>query len=239
MDIRTAPSGHKVVALIPAYNEVARVGDVVHGALQHAAAVVVVDDGSTDGTAAAAALAGATVIAHSVNRGKGAALRSGFAWAVRHDVDLAFTLDADGQHDPQEMPRFLEAYTRTGADLVIGQRTYAEMPLVRRWANRTGRRLLALALGQDVPDNQSGYRLHSRRLLALLQAVEAAQNPARFSYEVEVIVRAVGAGYPIAWVPIRTIYGDEKSHFHPLHDTLDFLRTVWRIWRMRRAAARH
>ncbi len=228
----------KVVALIPAYNEVAHIGEVVQGALQHTDAVIVIDDGSTDGTAAAAALAGARVIAHPVNRGKGVALRSGFAWAVRHGVALAFTLDADGQHDPQEMPLFLETYRRTGADLIIGQRQYAEMPGVRRWANRIGRRLLAWALGQDIPDNQSGYRLYSRRLLTLLQAVEEGHSAARFSYEVEVIARAAGAGYPIAWVSVRTIYADEQSHFHPIRDSLDFLRTVWWVWRMRRATAR-
>ncbi|MCS7220465.1 MAG: glycosyltransferase family 2 protein [Anaerolineae bacterium] len=227
-----------MAAIIPAYNEVSTVKAVVRGALQHVKAVVVVDDGSSDGTAAAAALAGATVIAHSVNRGKGAALRSGFAWALRHDFDLIFTLDADGQHDPSEMPRFVEAYTQTRADLIIGRRAYASMPFLRRWANRTGRWLLRLALGQDVPDNQSGYRLYSQRLLKLLQALEDEQSPARFSYEVDVIARAIGAGYSIAWVPIRTIYGGEQSHFHPLRDSLDFLRTVWRVWQTRRFIAR-
>lgn len=229
----------KVVALIPAYNEVSHIEDVVRETLRHVASVLVIDDGSTDGTAAAAALAGAAVIAHPVNRGKGAALRSGFAWAVRHGADLVLTLDADGQHDPAEIPHFLEAHERTGADLIIGRRTYAEMPPVRRWANRTGRWLLRLALGRDVPDNQCGYRLHSRRLLLLLQELEEDGEPARFSYEVEIIARAIGAGYDIAWVPIRTIYGDERSHFHPIRDSMDFLRTVWRVWRTRRATARY
>ncbi len=238
MGSATGSDGCQIAAVIPAHNEIATVDAVVRGALQHVKAVVVVDDGSSDGTAAAAALAGAAVIAHSVNRGKGAALRSGFAWALRHGFDLVFTLDADGQHDPGEMPRFVEAYARTRADLIIGQRTYAAMPFVRRWANRIGRWLLRLALGQDVPDNQSGYRLYSRRLLKLLQALEDVQSPARFSYEVDVIARAIGAGYSIAWVPIRTIYGGEQSHFHPLRDSLDFLRTVWRVWQTRRAAAR-
>ncbi len=237
MDSAAGSDSYRIATVIPAYNEVATVETVVRGALQHTRAVVVVDDGSSDGTAAAAALAGAAVIAHSVNRGKGAALRSGFAWALRHGFDLVFTLDADGQHDPDEMPRFVEAYAQTRADLIIGQRTYAGMPFIRRWANRTGRWLLRLALGQDVPDNQSGYRLYSRRLLMLLQALEDAQSPTRFSYEVDVIARAISAGYSIAWVPIRTIYGGEQSHFHPLQDSLDFLRTVWQVWQTRRATA--
>jgi glycosyltransferase involved in cell wall biosynthesis len=226
----------KVVALIPAFNEVTHIEAVVRGARAHAATVLVIDDGSRDGTAAAAALAGAVVIANPVNRGKGVALRKGFDWAVRHGADLAFTLDADGQHDPAEMPDFLAEHARSGADLIIGQRAYAQMPRVRRWANRTGRLLLRLALGQELPDNQSGYRLHSRRLLAFLLAQERARTAARFSYEVEVIAHAVGAGFRISWVPIRTIYGDEASHFHPIHDSLDFLRMVWRVWRMRREA---
>ncbi|NOZ27929.1 MAG: glycosyltransferase family 2 protein [Chloroflexi bacterium] len=238
-DETTDQSKPRVVALIPAYNEVAQIERIVRGASGYADAVVVIDDGSDDGTAAAAALAGAAVIAHPTNRGKGAALRSGFTWAVRHGADLAFTLDADGQHDPEEMPAFLEMHERTGADLIIGQRTYAEMPRVRRWANRTGRRLLSLAMGQDVPDNQCGYRLYSRRLMMLLQEMEGEEDRDRFSYEVEVIALAVGAGYTIAWVPVRTIYGNEQSHFHPIRDSLDFLSTVWRVWRMRRAGARH
>lgn len=238
MGAATGLDRYRIAAVIPAYNEITTVETVVRGALQHVQAVVVVDDGSSDGTAAAAALAGATVIAHSINRGKGAALRSGFAWALRHGFDLVFTLDADGQHDPGEMPRFVEAYAQTQADLIIGQRTYTSMPFIRRWANRIGRWLLRLALGQDIPDNQSGYRLYSRRLLKLLQALEDMQSPARFSYEVDVIARVIGAGYPIAWVPIRTIYGGEQSHFHPLRDSLDFLRTVWRVWQTRWVTAR-
>ncbi|MCD6291162.1 MAG: glycosyltransferase family 2 protein [Anaerolineae bacterium] len=237
MNVAADQPGLAVVALIPAYNEVERIGDVVRGASKYADAVVVVDDGSTDGTAAAAALAGATVVAHPANRGKGAALRSGFAWAVRHGADVVITLDADGQHDPEEIPLFLDAYERTRADLIIGQRTYADMPRVRRWANRTGRRLLALALGQDVPDNQSGYRLYSRRVLAVLDEAGKSSAPTRFSYEVEVIARAIGAGCTIGWVPIRTIYAGEQSHFHPVCDSVDFLRTVWRVWRMRRVIA--
>lgn len=224
----------KVVALIPAFNEVAHIEAVVRGARAHVATVLVIDDGSRDETAAAAALAGAVVIANPVNRGKGIALRKGFDWAVRHGADLAFTLDADGQHDPAEMPNFLAEHARSGADLIIGQRAYAQMPRVRRWANRTGRFLLQLALGQDLPDNQSGYRLHSRRLLAFLLAQEHPRTASRFSYEVEVIARAMGAGFLISWVPIRTIYGDEESHFHPIRDSLDFLHMAWQVWRMRR-----
>ena len=199
----------KVVALIPAFNELAHIEAVVRGARAHVATVLVIDDGSRDETAAAAALAGAVVIANPVNRGKGIALRKGFDWAVRHGADLALTLDADGQHDPAEMPNFLAEHARSGADLIIGQRAYTQMPRVRRWANRTGRFLLQLA--QEHPRTAS-----------------------RFSYEVEVIARTMGAGFLISWVPIRTIYGDEESHFRPIRDSLDFLHMVWQVWRMRR-----
>src|SRR4029077_15932239 len=126
-----------VVALIPAFEEGPRVGAVVLRATAHLP-VLVVDDGSPDDTAARAEAAGATVVVQRPNQGKGAALRAGFAWALAHDADAVVTLDADGQHDPDEIPTFLDAFDRTAADLVIGRRDFSLMPPVRRLSNRLG-----------------------------------------------------------------------------------------------------
>ena len=117
-----AQGNGEIIALIPAYNEARFIADVVNGALKHLP-VVVVDDGSSDGTGGAAALAGAKVISHGRNQGKGKALLTGFDYAIRRGVDAAITLDADGQHDPDEIPLFIEAFRAGQGDIIIGQRT--------------------------------------------------------------------------------------------------------------------
>ncbi len=222
----------KTMALIPAYNESAHIGAVVRATLRHLP-VLVVDDGSVDETAAQAEQAGAAVVRHSPNQGKGAALMAGFGWALERGYDGVLTLDADGQHDPGEIPAFAAAFERGEGDLIIGRRDFRQMPPAREWANATGSRLLSLALGQAILDNQSGYRLHSR---ALLEKINLTTR--RFDAEVEILVQAVVGGFKLGWVPIRTIYADEVSHINPLLDTARFLRVVWRAWRVRASSAK-
>jgi glycosyltransferase involved in cell wall biosynthesis len=211
-----------VVALIPGYNEGPRIGAVVRGALEHLP-VIVVDDGSRDDTAARAREAGATVIEQQPNQGKGAALRAGFARAIATGFEAALTLDADGQHDPAEIPLFLAAWAADPRpDLVIGRRNFRAMPPVRRLSNELGGRALSWAVGRHIPDNQSGYRLVSRRLMdATLDSDEGG-----FEFEVEMITTCIRAGWPIAWVPIRTIYAGEPSHIKPLAHLREFIRIV-------------
>jgi len=161
---QASPSSPRLLALIPAYNEAGRVGGVV-AAVRARLPVLVVDDGSADGTARLAEEAGATVLRQQPNQGKGAALRAGFRWALEAGYDAVLTLDADGQHDPAEIPAFVEAFTAQGADLVIGERSFRQMPFPRNLSNTVGRALFSWALGQPVRDNQSGYRLLSRRMM--------------------------------------------------------------------------
>ncbi|MHB1482427.1 MAG: glycosyltransferase family 2 protein, partial [Bellilinea sp.] len=148
----------QILVLIPAYNEGERVVPVVRGAQTHLP-VLVVDDGSTDGTAVFARDAGADVYLQQPNQGKGAALLAGFAIALKQGYQAVITLDADGQHDPAEIPAFIAAFQSQHADLVIGQRNFSQMPPVRRFANTIGAALFSRALGQPVADNQSGFRL--------------------------------------------------------------------------------
>jgi len=212
----------RILALTPAYNEAAHIADVVRGARAHLP-VLVVDDGSTDDTASQAADAGAAVLRQTPNRGKGAALRVGFRRALDEGYDAVLTLDGDGQHDPAEIPRFLRAYDARPADLIIGARTFNQMPFSRRLANSLGQKAFSWALGQPVRDNQCGYRLISRRLMeALLASVEGG-----FEFEVEMIVTCVQRGYTLDWVPVRTIYAREQSHIRPGHHVANFLRVVW------------
>jgi len=210
-----------VVALIPAYQEGPRIGAVVKTARAHLP-VVVIDDGSSDDTAARAETAGATVVHQLPNAGKGAALRAGFRYALDGGYAAAVTLDADGQHDPDEIPAFLDVFRERRPELVIGKRAFGEMPPVRRLANTLGGLTLSAALGRNVPDNQSGYRLIGRVLLrAMLESDESG-----FEFEVEMIARAIALGLPIEWVPIRTIYAGEPSHIEPWRHFREFLRVT-------------
>lgn len=215
-------------ALIPAHNEAPRVAPVIEGARRHLS-VIVVDDGSADDTAAVAEAAGAEVLRQPGNRGKGEALKAGFRQALAADAEAVVTLDADGQHDPAEIPAFLAAHERSGAELVIGVREFRDMPPARRLANLLGKQVLHWATGQEIPDNQSGYRLVGRRLM---EAALASEEPG-FGFEVEMIVECARRGWGISWVPIRTIYGEEKSHINPLTHLGRFLRLAWRIRRAR------
>lgn len=208
-----------ILALIPGYQEGPRIATVVECARAHLP-VVVVDDGSTDDTAAQAEAAGATVLRQVANAGKGAALRAGFRYALGHGAEAVVTLDADGQHDPAEIPVFLAAYEAGHPELVIGRRDFGSMPAVRRVSNALGGWIFSAAVGRRVMDNQSGYRLIGRRLMtALLDSDESG-----FEFEVEMIARCIALGLPMTDVPIRTIYGGEPSHIRPWRHFTEFLR---------------
>jgi glycosyltransferase involved in cell wall biosynthesis len=208
-----------VVAVIPAHDEATRIGPVIDGARVHLP-VIVVDDGSTDRTAAVAADAGATVIRQAPNQGKGAALRTGFRHAIAEACEAVLTLDADGQHAPAEIPRFLDAWQQGRPALVIGQRDFDHMPLTRRISNTLGRAAFSWAVGRSIPDNQSGYRLIGRSLLDVL----VASDEPGFEFEVEMITTAIRRGETIAWVPISTIYAGQSSHIRPGAHLANFVR---------------
>ncbi len=213
---------YKVLALIPAFNEATHVSSVVVKTKAFLP-VLVVDDGSTDDTASQATTAGATVLRQDTNQGKGAVLQAGLSWAIENGYDAVLTLDADGQHDPAEIPKFLSAYRQGRADLIIGCRRFREMPLIRRFSNWLGRWSFSWVLGQPIPDNQSGYRLISRRLIEAL----LASHEQGFEFEVEMITICIQRGYALDWVPIRTIYAGEQSHIHPFRHTVNFVRLLW------------
>lgn len=221
-----------IQALIPAYNEGERVRAVVETTHSYLP-VLVVDDGSSDATASIAESAGANVLRQVPNQGKGAALKAGFRWALAQpNCDAVLTLDADGQHDPAEIPKFLHAYATHNSDLIIGYRNFDKMPLTRRLANTAGTAALSWAMGQKILDNQSGYRLISRRLMqATLESAEAG-----FEFEVDMVVLCVRRGYRLDWVPIRTIYAGEGSHIQPLQHVRNFIRVVRKTRRLMKQA---
>ena len=214
-------AGGGVLVVIPAFNEAPRIAEVVRGALAHLP-VLVVDDGSSDATALLAERAGAEVLVQRPNQGKGAALRAGFRRALEHGFDAVITLDGDGQHDPAAIPAFLAGRLVAEDALVIGCRDFRRMPPARRLANSLGGRAFSWAVGRDIPDNQSGYRLIDRRLMAAL----LASSKTGFTFEVEMITTCIRGGWPMAWVPIRTIYAGERSHIRTLAHLVSFVRVV-------------
>jgi glycosyltransferase involved in cell wall biosynthesis len=196
----------------------------VRGAARHLP-VVVVDDGSADGTARVAEAAGARVLRQTPNQGKGAALRTGFRLALAEGIPAVVTLDADGQHDPGEIPKLVAAFAAGRPDLVIGCRDFGAMPPLRRLANTLGSLTLRLALGEWIRDNQSGFRLVGRRIMEAL----ASSGESGFEFEVEMIAECLRRGWPIEWVPIRTIYAGGPSHIRNRDHLVGFLRTAWRL----------
>ena len=150
-----------ICALIAAFNEEDTVAAVVTGVKPLVSETVVVDDGSADTTAARAAAAGAIVVRHDRNRGKGCAIRTGLARVLAGNATHVLFVDGDLQHDPADVPRLVEAAERTGADLVIAERAFTkgQMPTARFYSNRIGSRILSTFIGTEVADSQSGFRL--------------------------------------------------------------------------------
>ncbi len=216
-----------VVALIPAYQAEATLGAVVEATRSFVPEVVVVDDGSTDATSRVAERAGALPIRLEANRGKGAALRAGFAWVLARGGDAVVTIDADGQHDAGEIPRLLDAWKATGAGLVIGSRAHLVegMTPARRLGNKFSRRAVSFFAGIPVPDGQSGFRLYDALLLCRVPLWGT-----RYEMESEVIVKAARAGFRVESVPVRLARaeGTGTSHFRPWRDTARICATVVR-----------
>ncbi len=219
----------RITAVIPTYNESEHIAKVVSDVSAHVP-VIVVDDGSGDDSIDRIAALDVDIVQHPTNLGKGEALKSGFRAALAQNVDAVITLDADGQHAPEDVPQFVEAYTKTRTSLIIGQRDFRQMPFSRRLANTVGQQTLQAALGRLIPDNQSGFRLIDRYLVeAMLDNGETG-----FEFEVEMILFCVAEKIPIEWVPIRTIYRDETSHIKPIQHVIKYVSLLRRAYQTRR-----
>ena len=215
-----------VCAVIPCYNEAKAIAHIVRSVLLHVSHVIVIDDCSSDNTAGEAASAGAIVLKHSKNSGKGVALKTGFSEAASRGFRAAVTLDGDGQHDCAEIPLFLEAFGDGACDLVLGNRmddTHA-MPFVRRATNRFTSWAISRMVGVSLRDTQCGFRLIA---LDFWKAVHL--DSSRFDLESEILIKACRNGARISQVRVRTIYfGTDESKINPVVDTLRFFRLLWR-----------
>lgn len=216
-------SPSRILVLLPAYREEGRIGKVVEAVRAVCPEVLVVDDGSDDRTGDEAREAGAIVLRQEPNQGKGAALARGFAHAREHGFDAVITMDADGQHSPDDLPRFIEAFGQGKAPVIIGNRMsdMGDMPLVRKVTNRFMSWLLSRRMGVSVPDTQNGYRLYATEVLG-----DVRVDDPRFAAESEILLELAGRGVPMASVPVSTIYGDERSKIHPVKDTVRFFRML-------------
>jgi glycosyltransferase involved in cell wall biosynthesis len=216
-----------IVALIPAYNEERFIGSVVLKARRYTSLVIVVDDGSSDDTAKIAEEAGAQVVCHSHNRGKGAALNTGFQIACQLGADVVVTFDGDGQHLPEELPRVILPICNGEADLVVGSRyieATSQVPLRRVWGHRLFNFLVNGLSGVPLSDSQSGFRAFSRPALQSLSFSSAG-----FSVESEMQLLARSHGLIVKEVPITIRYQDKPKRpviHHGLMVLNGFLRLV-------------
>ena len=206
-----APSS-KVIAAMPAYNEARYIGSLVLQARQYADEVIVVDDGSRDETTQVAKLAGATVIKHEQNRGKGAAIQSILAEAIRRNANTLVLLDADAQHDPREIPTLLKGISQ-GFDLVIGSRTIkqSDIPLYRHVGQKVLSYATRILSSGKISDTESGFRALSRKAISQLQLRETG-----FAVEAEMISDAIRKGLKVTEVPITVIYTNDGSTLNPI-----------------------
>lgn len=219
----------RLVVIIPALNAEKTLPRVVEQARAYLEPVLVIDDGSRDRTSDVARAAGATVLRHDVNCGKGGALKTGFAWALKNGYDGVITLDADGQHLPSEIPKFVRERESGGADLIIGGRAhlFGQMLPRRRTANRFSAWCIARCSGVRITDSQSGFRYYSKKLIS-----EMKLRADGFDMESEVLVRAGRRGFRIVTIPIELgfVDGVSTSHYKPLMDTM---RIAWTVTRAR------
>jgi glycosyltransferase involved in cell wall biosynthesis len=220
------PAVFRPAVLIPSYDCAETIGAVVTDARPHAELVLVVDDGSSDATAAHARRAGAEVLRHEHNRGKGAALVSGMRELEGRGFTHAISMDGDGQHLGREIPTLVAvARTEPGA-IVIGSRRIGdqEVAAANLFGNRVANLAVRLAARTAVGDTQSGFRIYP---LPAVLALPASGD--RFEYETTVIIRAARAGLPIRSVPVGVYYppvAERRSHYRKVRDTLRIIRAV-------------
>ena len=200
---KRSPSGN-LVCVIPAYNEGKVISDVVNAVRMECDRVLVIDDGSTDDTRKSAEKAGALVIYHAVNLGTGASEETGIRSALQLGADIIVTLDADGQHDPSEIPRLLEPILSGEADMVIGSRFLepeGPMPRTKRVGNSLLTRLTSILCGAEITDSQSGFRVLNRRAAESISGL-----PDGYSWASDMIAQVHRKRLRIREVPVRTIY---------------------------------
>jgi len=209
-----------LIAIIPAKDEAHNIKDVIVKTKKYVDLVLVIDDGSTDNTKEVAESLGAEVIRNEVNLGKADALKIGFKYAIEHNFDTIALLDADGQHDPDELPKLLKKLNE-GYDIVVGARKFSPelMPPLRIFANSVSSFLVSLICGTKILDSQSGYRVLRTEVVKKITF-----ETKRYQLDTEMLIKAARCGFKIGFVEINTIYTERaKSKINQIIDPLKFL----------------
>jgi len=222
----------RVLAAIPCFNEQNFIADVVTRAKKYVDQVIVIDDGSTDDTAKVAQTAGAEVIRHEARKGAGAATKSGFEAAKRGNADIIVTLDGDGQHNPEDIPKPLAPILSNEADLVIGSRflqptpgtQQTNIPRYRKFGINVITWLYNLGSKVKVSDSQSSFRAHTCQLIDALNITEDG-----FGFSVQVLIQARRKGFVIKEVPISCLYHSQGSSLNPVVHGLGVAFTVIKL----------
>ena len=211
--------------LICAYNEEKHIQKVVNQTLKQIREVIVVNDGSKDNTLKELKKTKAKIITYSKNKGKGYALKKGFVYAKKNKFDYLILMDADGQHDPKEIPKFLKEIEKEKPDLIIGTRTkrHSKMPYHRRATNFIPSLLVSAKGRKWVKDTQSGYRA-----IKIKSLNDIKLKTSGYDLESEILIKMMKQKKKIVPVPIKTIYGNEISTIHPIKDTIKFIKVLFR-----------
>lgn len=216
----------RACVILPAFNEADNISKVIREIKKAEIEVIVIDDGSNDSTSSIAEKEKTHLIRHPIRRGKGASLKDGFDYARSNGYDMIITMDADGQHDPSEIPLFIKKAKETGARVIVGNRLAdpAGMPLTRIFTNWFMSKIISAICRQVIPDTQCGYRLFYR------EAIDSIDIEARkFEIESELLVKLARKGYRIESLPIKSIYAGGTSQINPLIDTFRFIRFIVKI----------
>ena len=213
--------------LIPAYNAERTIEAVVRDCLVHDMPLVVVDDGSSDRTAQLLAHFPLTLLRHERNRGKGAALKTGFAWALEAGFDGVVTIDADGQHDASAIPALVMAAREAEPGIMIASRyrQFEQMAGLRKIWNRIGVWFMRTRTGFEITDSQSGFRYYSGTLLA-----HVSMDSEGYALEMEILIKAWKSGFCISSIPVAALVVDGRptSHYRPFRDTVNISMTFLR-----------
>jgi glycosyltransferase involved in cell wall biosynthesis len=213
----------KTCVIIPAYNESANILVLIKDIKRYQLGVLVIDDGSTDDTFNIAKDAGVQSMLNLRNQGKGASLVKGFKFALENNFDAVITMDADGQHLAQDLPLFIEAAKDPGIHIILGNRmqNVENMPYLRVITNKFMSWVISVLCKQAIPDSQCGFRLIKNEVLKNIKL-----GTSKYETESELLIKASRRGYKIRSIPIRSIYGREKSRINPFIDTLRFIRLI-------------